>query len=70
MPPVVQQRRRTTTNQPITLLQSKSGHLQTPYNYHDIVSNYNPKQSPPPPPPPSQQYISRSTNSNRKYQYT
>lgn len=74
MPPVqTQQKRPTTVVQPkttTTTLQSKSGQLQAPYNYHDIVSNYNPKQSPPPPPHPllTQQYPQRQNT--RKYQYT
>jgi len=60
MPPIIQQRRRTTVIQQPTLLQSKSDHLQGPYNYHDMIY---PKQSPPPRHNPP-------INSNRKYQYT
>lgn len=62
MPPVAQQRRRT------TVIQSKSGQLEVPYNYQDMASNYNPKQSVPP--TTTQQYPQRSTNSTRKYHYT
>ena len=69
MPAQTEQRRRTTVVQPTkpttTVLQTKSGQLQAPYNYHDIVSNYNPKQSPP---LPTQQYPQRQNI--RKYQYT
>jgi hypothetical protein len=64
MPPIIQQRRRTTVIQPTTLFQSKPGDLQV---YQDILSSYNHKQTPP------QQYIRRqnpSTNTNRKYQFT
>jgi hypothetical protein len=56
MPPIAQLRRRTTIIQQPTLLQSKSDHLQEPYNYHDMI--YPPQRQNPP------------TNSNRKYQYT
>jgi hypothetical protein len=65
MPPVVQQRRRTTMYQPTaTVPQSKTGSLQAAYNtnYQEMIPNYNMKQYPQRQIPP--------TNSTRKYQYT
>jgi hypothetical protein len=65
MPPIAQQRRRTTIIQPSTLLQSKTNDLQA---YQDLISHYNHKQS-----TPSQQNIRRQnpiTNTNRKYHFT
>ena len=47
MPPITQQRRRTTIIQPTRLFQSKSINLQAPYhaNYHDTIQNHNHKYS-------------------------
>lgn len=69
MPPVAQQRRRTTLTQPqTTVLPTKTGSLHASYNaqYQEITSNYPIKQPPP-------QYAQRQAppmTSTRKYHYT
>ena len=74
MPPAVQQRRKTTVVQPVSLIKSETVDLQVPYDstYHDIIANYNNKHASSPPTHKQQhtrQQVS-AANSNRKYQHT